>query len=98
MSGSMGYELVRSARRTLEIAVTADGRIEVRAPHELPLERIEKRLRARSRWIRRRLIERELTRPDQSPRTYVAGETHRYLGRQYRLALASDARTSVRLS
>ena len=93
-----GYELVRSDRRTLEIAVTAGGRIEVRAPSELPIEHIERRLRARKRWIRRRLLEHDLARPDVVPRTYTAGETHRYLGRQYRLAIESEGRVSVSLS
>lgn len=91
------YQLHRSTRRTLEIAVLADGGIEVRAPHDLSVDRIEKRLRARSSWIRRRLLDRELSRPDLVPRTYQAGETHRYLGRQYRLSLLAGPRTAVRL-
>jgi predicted metal-dependent hydrolase len=93
----MPYRLYRSGRRTLEIAVTAAGEVEVRAPNALPLRRVEERLRARSLWIRRRQLAREVAQPAVTPRSYQSGESHRYLGRQYRLTLASADRAEVRI-
>lgn len=83
----LDYQLHRSARRTLEISVVPGGKIEVRAPKAVDVERIEARMRARGRWLLRKREERvgfEQVEPD---RSYVAGESHRYLGRQYRLRL-----------
>lgn len=92
----LDYFVRRSQRKTLEFRLTEDGALEVRAPNELPFERIEERLRARSKWMARRLVELENARPRLVARTYQAGESHRYLGRQYRLALNEGAATSVR--
>lgn len=92
------FNLLRSKRRTLEIAVTDRGQVEVRAPLDLPIERIEARVRARSRWIRSRLFECELARPHVTTRIYRGGETHRYLGRQYRLLLSRGRPSTVSAS
>jgi predicted metal-dependent hydrolase len=82
------YRLYRSGRRTLEIAVLADGVVEVRAPRAVRAEQIEARLLARAGWIHRRVQDREGRQMVTLPRLYVHGETHRYLGRQYRLAVS----------
>lgn len=79
------YRLVRSARRTLEITVAAGGVVEVRAPAGPAVERIEQRLRARSGWIRAKVADRGSRPSSELPRRYESGESHRYLGRQYRL-------------
>jgi predicted metal-dependent hydrolase len=81
------YQLFRSDRRTLGITVEPGGRLQVTAPESVELERIESVLRRRRSWIRRRLQE-ALDRPARSvPKQWVGGETHRYLGRQYRLRI-----------
>ena len=92
----IAYRLHRSKRRTLEITVASGGVVEVRAPAGPPVERIESRLRARSAWIRRKLA---ASRPDDSdpPRRFVSGESHRYLGRQYRLKVIAGELTHVRV-
>jgi len=81
------YRLYRSGRRTLEITVAAGGLVEVRAPAAPAIERIEQRLLARSAWIRRKVAARSPV-SCELPRRFVSGETHRYLGRQYRLSVA----------
>jgi predicted metal-dependent hydrolase len=79
------YQLFRSDRRTLGITVEPGGRLLVTAPERAELERIESILRRRRSWIRRQLQE-ALDRPARPfPKQWVGGETHRYLGRQYRL-------------
>jgi predicted metal-dependent hydrolase len=94
---TVSYRLKRSARRTLEIAVDADGEVEVRAPRDLPLSKVRSHVARRITWIRSRLREQELTRPKLVPRTYTSGETHRYLGRQYRLRVEAGSPTRVAL-
>ena len=92
------YELRRSARRTLGIAIEPSGQLVVTAPRELVVERIETVLQRRREWIRRRSREVELLPPTPKPREWVSGETHRYLGRQFRLRVRRSAEVGVRLA
>lgn len=92
------YELRRSARRTLGITVEPTGRLVVTAPADLVVERIETVLHRRREWIRRRSREAALRPPPPPPREWVGGETHRYLGRQYRLRVRRGAGVGVKLA
>jgi predicted metal-dependent hydrolase len=81
------YQLFRSDRRTLGISVEPGGKLLVTAPKRVELNRIEGVLRRRRAWIRRQLQE-AVDRPGApTPKEWVSGETHRYLGRQYRLRI-----------
>lgn len=91
------YELHRTGRRTLEIAVHPDGRVVVTAPRDAATERVHARVQARASWIRAQLARFAEFRPFPTPRRYVPGETHRYLGRQYRLRVRRGRAESVRL-
>src|SRR5450759_2016170 len=79
------FRLRKSKRKTLAITVRPDASVLVTAPHGADLEAVKVKVRKRAVWIRRqrRFFERFL--PPMPPRRYVGGETHRYLGRQYRL-------------
>ena len=92
------YELRRSGRRTLGITVEPSGQLVVTAPQDLVVERIETVLQRRREWIRRRSREALLHPPPSAPREWVSGETHRYLGRQYRLRVRRGAQSDVRLA
>tara|TARA_Y100001933_G_scaffold263985_1_gene327673 strand:- start:120 stop:821 length:702 start_codon:yes stop_codon:yes gene_type:complete len=83
-------------RRTLCIEVHPDQRVVVRAPQDCDPVVITERVRRRARWINRQLIEFERYQPRTPPRQYLNGETHCYLGRQYRLKIESGNRTQVR--
>jgi predicted metal-dependent hydrolase len=61
-------------------------------------ERIAFAVRRRAGWILRQQLAYEDLPPPPAPRQWVAGETHRYLGRQYRLKLVRGAQPSVRLT
>lgn len=86
-----------SRRRTVGIFVEPDGQVAVLAPAATSMERVEQIMRRRMKWIRRkqRLVA-SMPTPVQ-PREWVAGETHRYLGRQYRLKLSKGDPCSVKL-
>lgn len=62
------------------------------------MPQIEAVLRRRRQWIRRRTQEVIALPPAAPPREWVNGETHRYLGRQYRLRVRKGADAAVRLS
>ena len=93
----LNYDLRRSDRMTLEISVHPDGRVAVTAPHDTDLEKIEAKVRKRAPWIERNVREVERLPQPQAPRQWVSGETHRYLGRQYRLQVAISEKPSVNL-
>ncbi len=86
------------ARRTLGIEVHPDSRVIVRAPPACTSALIETRVKKRAAWISRQLAEFEQYRPRTPARQYVSGESHLYLGRQYRLKLEPGHATDVKLS
>lgn len=85
------------SRQTLGIEVHPDSRVLVRAPVGCSEKLIAERIKKRAGWIRRQLQEFERYRPRTPPRQYVAGESHRYLGRQYRLKTLLGDSESVQL-
>lgn len=74
-------------RKTLAIYVHSDQSVEVRSPHGVPLEEIEKRVLKRTSWILKQQRYFSSFSPPWPPRRYISGETYWYLGRQYRLRL-----------
>ena len=85
-SAVIEYTLSWSARRTLSISVHAEG-VSVVAPAGVAAEAVDARVRKRARWILRQQRRFEEFKPKTPARNYVGGETHRYLGRQYRLKI-----------
>ena len=84
-SETIRYEVrFLATRRTLGIEVHPDSRVLVRAPAGCPETLIAERVRKRAAWISRRIAEFQRYRPRTPPRQYLSGESHLYLGRQYR--------------
>lgn len=84
------YKLERRARRTLEIAVEPDMSVSVAAPLDASISDIEKKLKKRAAWIIRQQSFFQQFVPRTPERQYIGGETHLYLGRQYRLKVEQD--------
>jgi predicted metal-dependent hydrolase len=94
-AATIHYAVTPAARKTLGITVRPDLTVEVRAPVGATPDEVETVVRKRAAWILRQ--QRELSRylPHLPPRQYVSGESHRYLGRQFRLkVLAGPAEAS----
>lgn len=92
------YQLRYSDRRTLAIDVHPDLSVVATAPHGAEDATIEQRIKKRAPWIVRqqRFFQNYL--PQQPPRRYVSGESHRYLGRQYRLRVHQGPLDAVRMT
>ncbi len=92
------YTLVRTGRRTLGITVHPDARIELRAPMGLAAAKADGQVLRKARWIVRQQEFFSAFLPASPTKEYVSGETHRYLGRQYRLKVhATEGATAVKL-
>lgn len=86
------------SRQTLTIEVHPDGHVLVRAPLGCPETLIAERVQKRADWICRQLAEFERYRPRTPARQYISGESHLYLGRQYRLKLITGETSGVKLT
>lgn len=86
----LDYRLKRSARKTLGISVTPDGELIVTAPEDVEQERIDQKLQKRAAWILDKLDLVSHLPPAIPKRQFVPGETHLFLGRQYRLKVDRD--------
>lgn len=93
----IAFALKRTTRRTLAITVKPDASVVVTAPRGVAVEAVKARVRKRAIWIRRQQEYFSRFVPKLPPRRYVSGETHRYLGRQYRLRVAEGPAESAKL-
>ena len=95
--GRIGFRLKRTGRRTLAITVKPDTSVMVTAPLGVGVDAVKARVRKRAMWIRRQQGYFSRFLPKLPPRWYVSGETHRYLGRQYRLKVVEGPGESAKL-
>lgn len=97
--GDLTVEVVRKAIKNLHLGVyPPDGHVRIAAPLHLGDEAVRLAIIARLGWIRRQ--QEEFARQErQSQREMVAGESHYFVGRRYRLdVIERRGRTGVRLS
>jgi predicted metal-dependent hydrolase len=87
------YLIRRSARRgTVSVAVEPSGQVVLTAPSTTTVERLDRVVRQKARWIVERTRQGgRLPRP--AEREFVSGETVLYLGRSYRLRVIEVARS-----
>ncbi|MEW6536838.1 MAG: YgjP-like metallopeptidase domain-containing protein, partial [Candidatus Auribacterota bacterium] len=95
---TIDYSLFYCDRKTMEIAVHPDSSVIVKAPAESDISLIEKKIIKKARWILRQLNYFKQFNPKTPDRCYVNGETHLYLGKQYRLKITEGSENSVKLS
>ncbi len=91
------FKLQYSGRKTLGISVLPDLSVIVTAPNESNLERVRELVKKRASWILKQQGKFSEYLPAQPERKYVSGETHLYLGRQYRLKVAEGKPETVKL-
>ncbi|NCP78557.1 MAG: M48 family metallopeptidase [Desulfuromonadales bacterium] len=84
------FQVIRSRRATADIVIERDGSIVVRAPETITDERIEDMVEAKRLWIYKNLAEWRDLNATRVLREYKNGEGFLYLGRSYRLLLATE--------
>lgn len=92
------YELRREERETLAVTVRPDGSVLVQAPLAAAEDDVHRRLKRRALWILRQKTFFEQFEPRTPPREYVRGESHLFLGRNYRLRLIQEQPAGVHVS
>lgn len=96
-SKTIEYTLQFSERKTLGITVTPDMEVLVTAPLNASMEKVDALLLKRAPWILKQQSFFLAYFPKQIAKKYVSGETHLYLGRQYRLKVCIGEVESVKL-
>ena len=96
-SREIKYELTYQDRKTLGIRVYPDCSVKVIAPVETSENNLEEKLKKKAAWILKQQNEFLSYHPLTPPRQYVNGETHLYLGRQYRLKIEMAKANEVKL-
>lgn len=91
------FHINQAERLKLSINVYPDMRVDVFAPADKPLDAILVRVDRRAQWIVKQWRYFEQFQPTQPERRFVSGETHIYLGRQYRLKVAKGLDSEVKL-
>lgn len=96
---TISYEILfLPTRHTLGIEVHPDLSVVVRAPAGCDFETIQARVSKRASWISKQLTNFQRYSPRTPARHYVNGETHLYLGRQYRLTVVTGELAPVKMS
>ena len=87
---SIAYQLTYTDREKLVIHVHPDASVSVEAPLGSDFTRVEEKVRKRAAWIVKQQRNFRRYSFEIPQRQYVSGESHRYLGRQYRLKVIAD--------
>lgn len=96
-SKQIDFRLEYSKRKSLGITVTPDLKVLVIAPVDTSLEKVKEKLRKKAPWIIRQQSFFLSFHPKTPARRFISGETHLYLGRQYRLKIFKRKIESVKL-
>lgn len=94
---TISFSVERRKRTTLEIAVEPDLRVSIASPQDADSADIDAKVKKRAAWI---LKQQDFFRqflPRTPERQFTAGETHLYLGRQYRLKIRPGLIDRVKL-
>jgi predicted metal-dependent hydrolase len=96
-SRTIDFCLVYSDRKSLGITVTPEMEVLVKAPADTTIEKVKEKIRKKVPWIIKQQSFFLSFQPKTPNRKYISGETHLYLGRQYRLQIEIGQLESVKL-
>lgn len=91
------FRIAFTERKRLVITVRPDMQVEVSAPCDRDIAQVLSRVERRATWILKQRRYFEQFQPTMPERRFVSGETHVYLGRQYRLKVAEGSPLEVKL-
>jgi len=96
-SKTIAYTVNRVERKTLSIQVHPDQRVVVIAPALADDMAIAEKLQQKARWILQKQLYFASFHPRNTERKFVNGESHLYLGRQYKLKIKKSKETAVKV-
>jgi predicted metal-dependent hydrolase len=91
------FRLEYSDRKSLGITVTPEMEVLVKAPTDTTMEKVKEKIRKKAPWILKQQSFFLSFQPKTTQRKFINGETHLYLGRQYRLQITIAKEESVKL-
>lgn len=89
-SRTVVFNLEYRKRKSLGIKVHPDNRVEVLAPVDAKEDKVLERVKEKAGWILKQIDRFNTYKPSTPARRFINGETHLYLGRQYRLKIVPD--------
>ena len=96
-SKSIEYKLSFADRKTLGIKVLPDGLVSVIAPIDANLIDINNKIKLKANWILKQQAFFCSYKPNTPTRKFVNGETHLYLGKQYKLQIIEDTINEIKI-
>ncbi len=94
-SHKIDFALNYSGRKTLGITVTSEMKVIVKAPAGTPIEKVKDKVRHKAPWIIKQQSYFISFLPKMPPRRYIGGESHLYMGRQYKLKVTKGNKEEV---
>lgn len=91
------FTLHYQKRKSLCIKVHPEGAVEVLAPVTVKEEDIIKKIKHKAYWILKQIDHFHSYKPTTPARRFINGETHLYLGRQYRLRMVPDEENIIKV-
>ena len=91
------YSIIYTERKTLEIAVHPNSSIIITAPQKCDKNKIKEKVKKRAKWIAKQLKYYTQFEPRTPQKQFLNGETHLYLGKQYRLKIKTGLAEGVKL-
>lgn len=96
-SSRIDFQLSYAERKSLNIQVHPDRSVHVTAPMAADVDKVIAKVKGKAPWIIQQQDFFLSFYPLTPPRKYVSGETHLYLGRQYRLKIIENPQKRVKL-
>ncbi len=95
-SKKIEFLLELSERKSLGIYVSPDLQVLVKAPVNSSFEKIKQKVLKRAPWIIKQQNYFLDFRPHKPEKLFISGESHLYMGRQYKLTVTQGSRNEVR--
>jgi predicted metal-dependent hydrolase len=87
---NLEYNIVYSARKTLQISVERDRSVIVRAPEGTPREKIQDAIESKKLWLYEKLKHPQKYQETATSKELVPGTSLLYLGKEYKLDFVGD--------
>lgn len=96
-NSTIEYSITFAERKTLGIKVYPDKSVHVIAPTGTSKKKVSEKVHSKAAWVLKQQDFFLSFHPITPPRKFISGETHLYLGKQYRLKLVKADKEAVKL-